>query len=142
MRVALAILLASIFVSTEISAQSTVIPPQIETAFLGMWRATDSTSGIEAVRIVKIDPLHWTAQVWGRCQPKGCDWGSQPFRVLQQAGRGPGFRAVAVWPLRDGSGNRFLTFRFDGSDLMVDHYAVSRGSLAYYDADSRLKKER
>jgi hypothetical protein len=114
-------------------------------SFAGKWHAVKPTGSITTVEIRQLDPLRWTAHAWGACTPRDCDWGEQPFRVLtpgDPSDHSGAIRGIAVWPLRDGSGNRFVVLRFDGNELLVEHYAVSgaRNSLAYF-SDTRMRRD-
>ena len=87
--------------------------------FVGVWKnvlpATDISGGILTVRIsddAGITTLAATAQ----CKPL-CEWEPVKFWVLLDTARKLPDRGFGTWP--DG---RFLTFRLDGPELVVELY--------------------
>ena len=99
--------------------------------FASNWRAAQSTPGITAARIFE-EAGTWKVQLWGACHPEDCDWGVSTFFRLPDAEFQQQDRGFATW--RD---SKFTTFRFDGSELVIELYRVGeRDDPEYLDSYS------
>lgn len=79
----------------------------------------------------------WTAQLWAQCVPANCDWGAQPIKLMRGGSPLSTDRAVGIWPtkLSMGEFNRYVIFRREGTELVVEHYSDYPNRVGGYVVD-------
>jgi len=112
-----------VFMSTQAGgavSQSARTPSHL--AFIREWRTQEPTRGITKAQISR-QGQHWTAQLWGACEPADCNWGEQPLHLLGDSIKASEFdRGLSVWDPRHAT--IYATFQLEAGELGVETYTV------------------